>query len=171
MKTALTVAVTTAIALLSGCSAIQQGDLYSSAVMPTAQTVAEAGGQQRFNSTLFITADFKEDGTQRTFSEYNFATESAPCTVLGDGYKGPSMTNNSTFYKVEKGSEEFLFNCRAAGSGAMRLFLIGSSADCATHGGVNGQMSTFAKALELKCNGYRISRGQPTKTDLAYTQS
>lgn len=169
MKTQLTIAASLALALLSGCSAIQQGDLYSSATLPTAQTVAAAGGEQRFNATLFTAKDFKNDGAARSFNDYNFATESAPCTVLGDGYKGAS------FYQVDKGGEQFLFSCRAVESGtstpAMRLFLIGSSADCATRGGMSGQASTFAKSLELKCNGYRISKGQPTQTDLAFSRT
>lgn len=169
MKAQLTAAASLAMALLSGCSAIQQGDLYSSAILPTATTVAAAGGEQRYNSTLFKTTDFKADGTARGFSEYSFASESAPCTVLGDGYKGAS------FYQVEKGGEQFLFSCRSVETGtstpALRLFLIGSSADCATRGSMNGQASTFAKSLALKCNGYRISKGQPTETDIAFSRS
>jgi hypothetical protein len=177
MKNTLTLAAAVAVALLSGCSAIQQGDQYSSASLPTAASVAQAGGEQRYNDTLFKTADFKADGSVRAFGEYNFASESAPCTALGDGYKGASFNSSSSFYEVEKGGEKYLFNCRAVQNGptpAMRLFLIGSSADCAARTGNSGQfgqLTVLSKQVDQMCNGYRISGGKQTKVDMSYTQS
>jgi len=177
MKITLTLAAAISIALLSGCSAIQQGHLYSSGTVPTAASVAQAGGEQVYRQTLYTGADFKADGSARGFSEYNFVTESSPCTVLGDGYKGLTFNSISMFYEVEKGSDKYTFNCRAVQNGpspAMRLFLIGSSADCSARTGNSSQfgvISAFAKQIDQKCSGYRISGGKATNVDKTYPQS
>ena len=58
MKTTISLAAAIAVSLLSGCSAIQQFDQYSSATLPTAETIAKAGGEQRFKVTLYTSSDF-----------------------------------------------------------------------------------------------------------------
>lgn len=180
MKNTLTLAAAAAaiaVALLSGCSVIQQGDNYTSGTMPTAASVSKAGGEQQFKDTLFTAADFNADGSARSFGDYKFANESAPCTVLGDGYKGSSLNNSMSFHEVEKGGVKYLFNCRAVQKGmnpAMRLFLIGSSADCAARTGNSGQfghITNLGKKVDQMCSGHRISGGKQTKVDLSYTQS
>lgn len=178
MKTVLTLAVAASLSLLVGCSTLQQGGLYFADAQPTAATVAAAGGEQLYQDTVYKLADFNQDGSARTFAQYNFASESAPCSVIDSKFTGSGIEKNQAFYQVTKGSETFLFNCRSntgnrVNYSAMRLYLIGSSADCAQHsnGGSNGSMSSFAQSNERACNGYRINNGAPTKTDVAYTKS
>lgn len=93
------------MAILSGCSALKQGQLYYAETLPTAESVKVAGGSQVFNGSLYTTTDFNADGTARAFGEYDFAKESAPCTVLGSS-KGHG------FYSLTKGGQELTFECR-----------------------------------------------------------
>lgn len=174
MKTVMTLAVVASLSMMVGCSSMQQGGLYFADAQPTVSTVAAAGGEQLYRDTVFTLKDFTTDGSARTFEQYNFASESAPCTVMGENFTGAGIEKTQKFYEVERGSEKFLFNCRSQAGATyptMRLYLIGSSADCAQRGGVSGSMSSFAKQLERSCNGFRINKGAPTKTDMAYTKS
>lgn len=173
MKNVIALSTAAAIALLSGCAAIQQGDLYRTDAVPTVQSVTAAGGEQIYKGTLYTARDFNSDGSPRTFAQYNFAKESAPCTALGDSYTGAQMGSSESFHEINKGGQSFLFNCRAdnsASQDAARLYLIGSTNDCSMRNGVNGRMTTFGKSLALKCNGARRNPGQPTATDLAYNK-
>lgn len=151
--------------LLSGCSAIKQGQLYYADTMPTAASVQAAGGSQVFNGSLYLGGDFNADGSPRTFAQYDFVTESAPCTVLGES-KGQG------YYSMVKDGQELTFECRSRRNGSMspeaRLFLIGSSIDCESKGGTTPTVTAFGLKQNLKCNGYRINRDKLTQVDLAF---
>lgn len=167
-------AVATSISLIAGCSSLKKESMYFADTLPTVETVTAAGGEQLYLDTLFNLNDFNKDGSARTFNEYDFSSESAPCTVMGENFTGVNIQKSQKFYEVEKGSKKFLFNCRSqAGStySKMRLYLIGSSADCIQRGNVSGSMNDFAKQLDRACNGHRISKDKPTETDVAYKNS
>lgn len=83
--------------------------------------------------TLLAEFDYSNPETLKTFEEYDFTVESAPCTVLGSYYD--SQDDNNTIYTIKVGDKDFKFMCRSV-SGMKpterRLYMLGSVHDCIT---------------------------------------
>lgn len=116
------------VGTLSGCV----GGYYSP-TQPTHSSVVQHKGQM-FKGTYYSKQDYKEDGKLKTFSEYDFLYETAPCTVIGGAYKENQDTD--TVYSVKLDGYDLHFFCRdrntSLNKNENRLVLIGSYADCKT---------------------------------------
>lgn len=163
-----------AIGFIPGCAQLHEGDLYSSAVMPNVQSVRAAGGEQRYNDTLFWESDFSAEGVVRGLSQYDFAAESAPCTVLGEAYHGVMMGEAEQVFSYPLNGVQLQFSCRPfspnANADRRRLVLLGSTYECKNQYGLSSQISQRARADSIRCNGYRRSPLSPTAIDLLYKE-
>ncbi len=78
--------------------------------------------------TMYVQADFKENGDRRTFNDYDFRTETSPCTVI------KQYSPRTYVYTIEKDKETLNFECRPyfgyEKPDLRRLYLIGSTKDC-----------------------------------------
>ena len=121
---------------------------------PTAATVAQAGGVQVYKGTAYLPGDFKADGTLRAFHDYDFMTESAPCTVLPI-YRAGAVAQEKTYaITADRGAESFrlLFQCRDSG----RLYLLMSKADCSSRTWERGRSSLpFYQEVDNQCSRNR----------------
>lgn len=171
MKTTLTIAAV-ALSMLSGCASMT-GTHYIADTKPTAASVQAAGGSQRFQGAEVLATDFKADGTERSMADFDLTAEDAPCTVLGEVFTGVKPGRFGEFYSVKKGNETLMLNCRSVSAGihaGARLYLIGSSYDCANRDGFTsaGYVSKFAHDHHKKCAAYRASSGAETAVDRIY---
>ncbi len=78
--------------------------------------------------TMYVQADFKENGQKRTFKDYDFRTESAPCTVI------QQYSPRTNIYTITNEKETLSFECRPYFGydqpDLRRLYLLGSTKDC-----------------------------------------
>lgn len=169
----LFVLLVAAIGFIPGCSQIREGDLYSSGVMPDIKSVKAAGGEQLYKDTLFLESDFS-GGVARTLSQYDFTTESAPCTVLGARYRGGRLGEAEQIYSYPFSGNNLQFACRPLPSsgtaGVRRLVLLGSSYECRSQSGLSSYINQHARENSIRCNGYRRNPKAPTVIDLIYKE-
>lgn len=78
--------------------------------------------------TMYVQADFKENGEKRNFNDYDFKTESSPCTVLKE------YSPRTNVYTIQQDKESIHFECRPYFGyyepDVRRLYLLGSQRDC-----------------------------------------
>lgn len=83
------------------------------------------------DGTLVAEFDYVNPEKLKTFEDYDFTVESAPCTVLGDYYSADD--DNNTIYTVKVESKDFKFMCRTVvgmKDNERRLYMVGSVYDC-----------------------------------------
>lgn len=126
------VAAFASIALLAGCATgPREGIPQHVDSVPTAQTVGADG--QIYLGTLIKSSDFKADGTAKVLADYDFTTETAPCTVLSPDAK--NFGKDASVSVVKKDGKSFYFICRGVTKIDLeekRLFLAGTKAECLT---------------------------------------
>jgi len=169
-RTGFLVAAFASIALLAGCATgPREGIAQHVEVAPTAQTVGVDG--QIYLGTLIKASDFKADGTAKVLADYDFTTESAPCTVLNA--KAPHFGTDPSVAVVKKDGKEFYFICRGVTKIDMeekRLFLAGTKAECLTR--YESYIRHPVKELETAgslCGGTTQSSAL-SRTEVAYKQ-
>lgn len=78
--------------------------------------------------TLYVQSDFNVKGEKRTFKDYDFRTETAPCTVV------QQYSPRTNIYTIKSNSDKLSFECRPYFGNETpdhrRLYLLGSSIDC-----------------------------------------
>jgi len=120
--------------LISGCSTFvnKYRSLYPEQE-PSLQSVSNEYGQQIYKNTVYYKEDFKSDGTLKQISDYNYAFESSPCTVLGTKYLEKGI-NDRQYYNVEIYGKQFKFVCQFNNSkytrDERRLYLVGTFEEC-----------------------------------------
>ena len=104
------------------------------ASQPTLETVKASPNQsQVYRNTLFTVSDFRADGSLKTFVDYDFTKESAPCTVLGSGYNSPAIQREESYTVKGNDNVSHTFICRnVGGPSEFRLVLAASNMDCKT---------------------------------------
>jgi hypothetical protein len=131
-RTGFLFAAMAAAALIAGCaSGPREGIPQFVDVAPTAQSVGVDG--QIYHGTLIKSTDFKADGTPKMLADYDFTTETAPCTVLNPNAKNPGK--EPSVAKVNGDGKTFYFICRGVSSRDLeekRLYLAGTKAECLT---------------------------------------
>lgn len=137
MKIKSIFAVLAASILVTGCTSLRPDWNYYTSVEPTLESMAQTDAKRQIHKkTLYIPSDFNEIGQLRTISEYDFSTETAPCTAISAYRERPIYQEEFFTMKTQRGSEsmDFLFECRSYSSfgnrDEFRLFLIGSYEDC-----------------------------------------
>jgi hypothetical protein len=131
-------AVAIGVMLATGCSTLKDmgdelADNYYSKEMPTLESIqASKNKTQSHMGVAFYESDFKVDGQPKGLRDYNFLAESAPCTVLGDAYRGQIGQDDFYHVNVNGSSEVLVFNCRYQSdrSTENRLFLMGTFYEC-----------------------------------------
>lgn len=117
---------------IAGCvGKFREGVPHYTGTKPTAQSVDPVG--QLYKGSLFVATDFKADGSARQLVDYNYSTESAPCTVI-DPDRLQADENGA--YRLDRDGHEFIFICRAEhrdSPSERRLFLAGTHKECLTH--------------------------------------
>lgn len=119
---------------LVGCSTFinDYKSLYPES-MPTFDSISKSNGKQIYNNTVFYQADFKNDGTLKSFNDYNYAYESSPCTVLGDKYLIKGI-DDKQFYELSVEGKNYQFVCQFNNSkytrDERRLYLVGTFEEC-----------------------------------------
>ena len=107
---------------LSGCSSVVVDK------EPSLNSLKWSDGKKVYLKTLYVKSDFKTDGTKRTFNDYDFTKENAPCTVFRE------YSPRSYLYSVKQDKQSITFECRSYYGydtpDERRLYLIGSMKDC-----------------------------------------
>lgn len=124
---ALAVALAGAV---TGCAS--QGPAHYTGSEPTLESVKASPDQKQvYRETLYTLNDFLPDGRLKSFTDYDFTAETAPCTVLGASYVVKTRQREESY--TVKGSDQVAhtFTCRNVGApGEFRLMLSGSMIDC-----------------------------------------
>lgn len=130
MKQTIKIFSALAIALLgAGCSSIDNHLAQHVEKEPTLGSLKWSTNDYKiYLRTMYVQADFNENGDKRLFADYDYTMESSPCTTIS---KYSPRTN---IYSFQNKGETLTFECRAYFNydqpDARRLYLLGSQKDC-----------------------------------------
>lgn len=118
--------ILTAISLtvfMSGCSNVRTEK------EPTLNDIKWSMSDKKiYLRTMYVQSDFKENGEKRTFNDYDFKSESSPCTVFRE------YSPRTNVYTIHQEKESMHFECRPYFGydqpDIKRLYLLGSKKDC-----------------------------------------
>lgn len=115
---------------LGGCANHEAGGYIGSE--PTLKAVQAAPDQKLvYRETLYTLSDFQPDGKLKSFTDYDFTVETAPCTVLGGSYSVKTLQREESYSVRGSDGIAHTFICRNVGApGEFRLMLGGSTVDC-----------------------------------------
>lgn len=130
MKHKIKIISALAIAALSaGCSSIDNHLARHVEKEPTLGSLKWSTNDSKiYLRTMYVQADFNENGDKRLFADYDYTMESSPCTTIS---KYSPRTN---IYSFQHKGESLSFECRPYFSydrpDERRLYLLGSTRDC-----------------------------------------
>lgn len=108
---------------------------YFTDTVPTVESVKSTShGAQIYRKTTFFVSDFKENGEAKSIYDYDFSSEDAPCTVLGEAYHESPIFQEAYYTVSTSAGKPFVFECRptndTVNATRFRLFLIGAYHEC-----------------------------------------
>lgn len=130
MKQKIRIFSALAIALLAtGCSSIDNHLAQHVEKEPTLGSLKWSSNDYKiYLRTMYVQADFNENGDKRLFADYDYTMESSPCTTIS---KYSPRTN---IYSFQHKGEALTFECRPYFGydqpDSRRLYLLGSPRDC-----------------------------------------
>lgn len=131
MKQKIRIFSALAIALLAtGCTSIDNHLAQHVEKEPTLGSLKWSSNDYKiYLRTMYVQADFNENGDKRLFADYDYTMESSPCTTIS---KYSPRTN---IYSFQNKGEALTFECRPYFGydqpDSRRLYLLGSTRDCA----------------------------------------
>lgn len=123
MKKTLLLTSLSTFLFLQGCSSVVVEK------EPTLNSIKwSIDAKKTYLRTMYVQSDFNISGEKRLFKDYDFRTETSPCTVM---QKYSPRTN---IYTMKSEKDHLSFECRSYfGSETpdqRRLYLLGSTVDC-----------------------------------------
>lgn len=130
MKQKIRILSALALAVLaSGCSTVDNHLSKHVEKEPTLGSLKWSSNDSKiYLRTMYVQADFNENGDKRLFADYDYTMESSPCTTIS---KYSPRTN---IYSFQHKGESLSFECRPYFNydkpDERRLYLLGSTRDC-----------------------------------------
>lgn len=115
--------------LASGCSTVQNHFASHVEKEPTLGSLKWSTNESKiYLRTMYVQADFNADGTRRLFNEYDYRSETSPCTAF------TKYSPRTNLFTVQHEKQYLTFECRPYFGydqpDMRRLYLLGSSIDC-----------------------------------------
>jgi len=121
--------VLTLAVIAAGCSSVTNHFASHVEKEPTLNGLKWSTNESKvYLRTMYVQADFQENGQKREFKDYDYTQETSPCTAI------KKYSPRTNVYTIEHDKKTLSFECRPYFSydqpDLRRLYLLGSTRDC-----------------------------------------